>query len=46
LRELLSDAEVDALAPGVIDSGVPSCGLTRLAFDRTWIVHEVGVVRP
>jgi broad specificity phosphatase PhoE len=45
LRELLSDAEVDALAPGVIDSGVPSCGLTRLVFDRTWTVHEVGVVR-
>lgn len=38
LRTMFGDDEVIAVAPTVIRDGVPSCALTHLAFDRTWIL--------
>ena len=45
LRQLLADSEIDALAPGVIESGVPSCGLTRLEYREKWTVHAIAAAR-
>ena len=41
LRTLLGDEVVEAEAPGVIADGIPSCALTRLAFDRSWRAESI-----
>jgi broad specificity phosphatase PhoE len=45
VRTLLGDGAVNAGWPGLVDHGVPSCGLTRLVFDGgEWTVRSVGTI--
>jgi broad specificity phosphatase PhoE len=43
LRTLIGDTHLRPAAPTLIDDGMPSGALTRLAWrDNTWTVHEIG----
>jgi broad specificity phosphatase PhoE len=45
LRRLIGDDELDAIAPGCLHVGIPSCAFTRLTYTSRWQVHEVGAAR-
>jgi probable phosphoglycerate mutase len=43
LRNLLNDAGIDTLAPGVLRDGVPNCALTQLVQDGSWRIERIAV---